>query len=122
MLTLAEKSVPALQNSYETTSELGRAWCSFNQFAMLAVRIFDKRLEFVRLPKRFSKAFRRSQAGSLASVQPLHVIAYAFFERKLRLITKRAARARDIGLGEILVMRVRIVEVFGLKVCSETFV
>src|SRR4030095_3909080 len=54
---------------------------------------------------------------SLASVQPLHVIAHAFFERKLRQITKRAARARDIGLGEIFVMRVRNCAGIWVKFC-----
>src|SRR5206468_3829524 len=76
------RSTKFLRDYFQT----GKGWCAFNPFAMLAVRIFDKRLEFVRLPKRFSKAFRRSQAGSLASVQPLHVIAHAVFERKLRLV------------------------------------
>ena len=45
-------------------------------------------------------------------VQPLHVIVYALFQWEAWFITKRAACIREIGLGEILVMRVRIVEVW----------
>lgn len=55
-------------------------------------------------------------------IQPLHVIAHAVFERKLRLVSERIARAGEIGLREVLIMRVRIVEVFGLKVCAKAFI
>ncbi len=116
-----EKSVPALQ-ILQDYFRAGKGWCSFNPFAMLAVRIFDKRLEFVRLPKRLFKAFGRSQAGSLASVQPLHVVAHAVFERKPRLVSERIPRAGEIGFREVLIMRVRIIEVFGLKICAQTFI
>ena len=55
-------------------------------------------------------------------IQPLHVIAHAVFERKLRLVSERVPRASEIGLREVLIMRVRIIEVFGLKVCVQTFI
>ena len=55
-------------------------------------------------------------------VQPLHVIAYAFFQRKPWLVAKRAPRVCEIRLREILIMRVRIIDVVGLKICSQTFV
>ena len=55
-------------------------------------------------------------------IQPLHVIAHAVFERKLRLVSERIARAGEIGLREVLIMRVRVIEVFGLKICAQTFI
>jgi hypothetical protein len=55
-------------------------------------------------------------------IQPLHVIAHSVFERKPRLVSERFARAGEIGLREILIMRVRIIEVFGLKICAQTFI
>jgi len=63
-----------------------------------------------------------AQAGSLASVQQLHVITYAFFQGKPWLIAERAARAREISLREVLIMRVRIIDVVRLKIGSQTFV
>jgi hypothetical protein len=54
--------------------------------------------------------------------QPLHVIAHAVFERKPRPVPERFARVREIGLRKVLIMRVRIIEVFGLKVCAQTFI
>ena len=60
--------------------------------------------------------------GSLGRIQPLHVITYAVFERKAWLVPKRAARVREIGLRKVLIVRVRIIEIFRLKVCAQTFV
>jgi hypothetical protein len=54
--------------------------------------------------------------------QPLHVIAHAVFERKPRLVPEGFARVGEIGLREVLIMRVGIIEVFGLKVCAQTFI
>src|SRR5437773_6705011 len=54
-----------------------------------------------------------SQAGSLTSVQPFHVISYPLFERKQRRITKRAANLVQIRLREILIMGVGIINVIG---------
>src|SRR5437764_270268 len=42
--------------------------------------------------------------------------------RKLWFVPKRAARVREIGLGEVLIVRVRIIDVIGLKTCPQTFV
>src|SRR4029077_13933259 len=52
----------------------------------------------------------------------MHVITYALFEWEAWFITKRAACIREIGLGEVLVMRVRIVEGILLKIGIQTFV
>jgi len=41
-------------------------------------------------------------------IQPFHVVGDAAFERKLRLITERAANALQVCFGEILVMGVWI--------------
>src|SRR5436189_4797818 len=54
--------------------------------------------------------------------ETLHVIAHAVFERKTRLVAKRFAGAGEISLREILIMRVGIIEVVGLKICAQTFV
>jgi hypothetical protein len=58
----------------------------------------------------------------LFRVQPLHIIAHAVFERKPRLVSERIPHGGKIGLREVLVMRVRIIEVFGLKICAQTFI
>src|SRR5438067_1458603 len=55
-------------------------------------------------------------------VQPLHVIADPFFQREARLVTERAARVRQIGLREVLIMRVRVIDVIWSKICAEAFV
>ena len=55
-------------------------------------------------------------------IQPLHVIAHPIFEAKSWLVTERAAGIREIGLCEVLVMRVRVIDVIRLKICAETFV
>ena len=52
-------------------------------------------------------------------IQPFHVIGYPRFKRKLRAVTKRAARVGQIRLGEILIMGVRIIEVIRLKISLE---
>src|SRR4029077_15026016 len=41
-------------------------------------------------------------------IQLRHVIAHAVFERKPRLVPKRFSCAGEIGLREVLIMRVRI--------------
>src|SRR5207302_11519495 len=46
----------------------------------------------------------------------------AALERELRLITERAANFIQVCFGEVLVMRVRILDVIGLKFCAEAFV
>src|SRR5215472_3910451 len=56
------------------------------------------------------------------SVQPLHVVAHAVFERELRLVFESLARAGEVGLREVLIVRVRIIEVFGLKLCAQTVI
>src|SRR3984893_8984097 len=55
-------------------------------------------------------------------IKPLHVIFHPGFERKLRRITERAPNLVQIGLGEILVMGVGIVDVIGLQFGAQTFV
>jgi GNAT superfamily N-acetyltransferase len=55
-------------------------------------------------------------------IQPLHVISHTVFEPKLRFVTQRVARVREIGLGEILIMRMRIIDVIGLKICAQAFI
>src|SRR5260370_18595749 len=64
----------------------------------------------------------RVRLGSLTSVQPLHVVAHTVFQRKAWLVTERAARVREIGLREILIMRMRILDVIRSKICAEAFV
>ena len=64
----------------------------------------------------------RVRLGSLTSVQPLHVIAHALFQGKPRFVTKRTAGVRQIGLSEILIMCVRIVDVIRLKTGPQAFV
>ncbi len=59
---------------------------------------------------------------ALRSVQPLHVIAHALFQGKSWLVPQRAARIREIGLCEVLIMRVRVIDVIGLKTRAQTFV
>ena len=63
-----------------------------------------------------------SQESALRGIQPVHVIAHAVFERKSWLVAECAAGIREIGLGEVLVMRVRVIDVIRLKICVETFV
>src|SRR5205814_3685380 len=52
----------------------------------------------------------RSLAATIACptlvVEPLHVITHSVFQREARLVTERAARIREVGLREILIMRV----------------
>src|SRR5262249_49625106 len=54
--------------------------------------------------------------------QPLHVIAHAIFERKPRLVSESIARAGDIGLRKGLIIRVRIIKVFGLEVFAQALI
>src|SRR5437667_80761 len=61
----------------------------------------------------------RVRLGSLTSVQPLHVIADALFQRESWLVTERAARVREIGLREVLIMGMRILDVIRPKLCAE---
>ena len=63
-----------------------------------------------------------ARRGALPRIQPLHVIAHAFFQRELRLVTQRVARIRQIGLREVLVMRVWIIDVIRLKICAQAFI
>ena len=52
------------------------------------------------------------------SVQPLHVIAHAVFERKPRLVSERFARAGEIGLREVLIMDMRIFNVIRFQISA----
>src|ERR1700694_861772 len=67
-------------------------------------------------------ARRARESGFPLRIQPLHVIFHAGFERKLRLITERAPDFVQICLGEVLIVRVGIVDVIGDQSCSEAFV
>src|ERR1700682_1371426 len=55
-------------------------------------------------------------------IKPLHVIFHPGFERKLRRITERSPHLVQIGLGEILIMGVGIVDVIGLQFRAQTLV
>src|SRR5205085_12337190 len=64
---------------------------------------------------RQGRSFGRPGAPSLprklarsSGIQPLHVIGHTLFEGKLRLIAKGAPDTGQVGLGKILVVRVRI--------------
>src|SRR5213078_2839898 len=61
----------------------------------------------------------RSQAEGLTSVQPFHVIRHPSFERKLRHVSERATSITEICLCKILIMRMRIIEIIRLKICSQ---
>ena len=86
-----------------------------SRFDHLKVRRGILRLRFA--PLRMTRIGDSSYAE-----QPLHVVSHAIFERKSRLVSKRISRAGKIGLRKVLIMRVRIIEVFGLKICAQTFV
>src|SRR6266404_5387496 len=105
--------------------------------ALISSGHFDRRLAFIaweisgrdaalrrpRVARRESPSFGRRSAPSLPSgssvsfgIQPAHVIGYTRFKGELRLIAQCAAHPAEIGLGEILVMGVRVLDVIGLKI------
>src|SRR5947199_10640934 len=66
----------------------------------------------------FSTKRVRERLFLSTSVQPLHVILHAGFERKLWRITECIAHTRQVRFGEVLIMRVRIIDVIRLKICA----
>src|SRR5213075_1906208 len=66
--------------------------------ALISSGLFDGRLAFI--------------VWASGGIQPLHVIGHALFEGKLRLVAEFLTRICQVGLGEVLVMRVRVLDVF----------
>src|SRR5436190_4620973 len=58
----------------------------------------------------------------LPGIQPLHVIAHTVLQRKPRLVPERTACVREIGLCEVLIMSVWIVDVIRLEIRAQAVV
>src|SRR4051794_4387056 len=78
--------------------------------ALISSGLFDGRLAFIGWEPRSG------------GIEPSHVIEYPFFEWVARFIAKCGPGATQVRLCEILIMGVRVVDVFGFEVRTERFV